>query len=196
MTDSEIFPAPKSFDFAAPAELYIGRGTTRHHGLRFRQFETAAEALRFAIERPRLFDEVALMECDERRYTSLEMAELYNRADYPLERVQVRSPVRPAISVPLASARTKSAPRVPTEPQAGQAITATSGVRPRHRYGLGARLKMQHGGFGYAQQASNCSVTFVLPFEGRQLLYRVKSDNEAFERVVPEADLSPMRYDQ
>ena len=55
---------------------------------------------------------------------------------------------------------------------------------------------MQHGGFGYAQQASNCSVTFVLPFEGRQLLYRVKSDNEAFERVVPEADLSPMRYDQ
>jgi hypothetical protein len=33
-------------------------------------------------------------------------------------------------------------------------------------------------------------VTFLLPFEGGQVLYRVRSPAESFERVVAEGDLS------
>ena len=64
-------------------------------------------------------------------------------------------------------------------------------VRPRHRYKVGARLRMNNGGNSLARQAGFCRVTFVLPYEGGQLLYRVKSEAESFERVVAEIDLAP-----
>ena len=54
------------------------------------------------------------------------------------------------------------------------------------------RLLMTPGGATVSRLASHCRVTFVLPYEGGQLLYRVRSDIEAFERVVSEADLAPV----
>ena len=42
-----------------------------------------------------------------------------------------------------------------------------------------------------ARVAASCKVIALLPYEGHgALLYRIRSDAEAFERVVAEADLS------
>ncbi len=63
--------------------------------------------------------------------------------------------------------------------------------QPAHRYRVGDALRMLPGGYSSARPAAGCRVVALLPYEGHgALLYRVRSDNEAFERVVPEADLS------
>lgn len=46
-----------------------------------------------------------------------------------------------------------------------------------------------------SRQASHCNVIFVLPHEGGQQPYRVRSEIEAFERAISEADLSPVQSD-
>lgn len=80
----------------------------------------------------------------------------------------------PALS-PIAARRT---------PKPGQSA-------PTHRYHVGERLRMGSGGLSVARAAATCKIVALLPYEGRgQLLYRVRSDTEAFERVVAEADLS------
>jgi hypothetical protein len=61
---------------------------------------------------------------------------------------------------------------------------------PVHRYRVGDRLRMNGGGQAVQRAASGCKVMALLPYEGRgALLYRVRSEAEAFERVVAEADL-------
>jgi len=185
------------FDFSAPAELYIGRGSPRRHGLRFKQFDTAGEAIRYAMERPRAIGEVATMECDDKRFGAAEIAGLYHDPAYPLSRLTAAAPIpaeRPSIAVP--SARTqKNDPTTPryTGASRGEVVATAAPVQRRHRYKMGMRLLMTPGGMTVSRQASQCKVTFVLPFEGGQLLYRVRSDIEAFERVVTEADLSPIK---
>lgn len=63
--------------------------------------------------------------------------------------------------------------------------------QPVHHYRVGERLRMGNGGYSLARTASTCKVVSLLPYEGRgPLLYRVRSESEAFERVVSEADLS------
>lgn len=62
---------------------------------------------------------------------------------------------------------------------------------PAHRYRIGERLRMGNGGYSVARAAAFCKVVALLPYEGHgSLLYRVRSETEAFERVVAEADLS------
>lgn len=181
------------FDFSVPAELYIGRGVPRRHGLRFKQFETAAEAIRYAMEQPRGVGELATMECADQRYSTAEIAELYQADAYPLTRLAVtpKPAVRPTIAVPsMADAKREARQSAAAAAPSGEVAKA---AHQHHRYKIGARLQMHHGGNLLSRQASNCRVTFVLPYEGGRLLYRVKSDVEAFERVVSEADLSPMR---
>lgn len=64
-------------------------------------------------------------------------------------------------------------------------------AQPTHRYNVGERLRMVNGGYTVARAAAFCKVVALLPYEGRgSLLYRVRSETEAFERVVAEADLS------
>lgn len=64
-------------------------------------------------------------------------------------------------------------------------------AQPTHRYRVGERLRMGNGGNVLARASAACKVISLLPYEGRgPLLYRVRSDAEAFERVVAEADLS------
>ena len=86
MTD-QITTEAVGFDFSAPAELYLGRGSPRRHGLRFKQFDTAAEAIRYAMERPRALGEIATMECDDKRFGTAEIAGLYHDQAYPLTRL-------------------------------------------------------------------------------------------------------------
>lgn len=59
----------------------------------------------------------------------------------------------------------------------------------RHRFAVGQRLAMAPGGRDISREAALCRVVFLLPYEGGALRYRVRSDNENFERIVNEADL-------
>jgi hypothetical protein len=80
-----------------------------------------------------------------------------------------------------------------SEPLAETARQAPRGIRqpPHHRYRVGERLRVGHGGNVIARAAAFCKVVALLPYEGHgALLYRVRSDSELFERVVAEADLS------
>lgn len=64
-------------------------------------------------------------------------------------------------------------------------------AQPSHRFHVGERLHVGNGGYSAARAAASCKVIALLPYEGRgTLFYRIRSDAEAFERVVAEADLS------
>ncbi|HTJ57044.1 MAG TPA: hypothetical protein VL418_05700 [Devosiaceae bacterium] len=59
-------------------------------------------------------------------------------------------------------------------------------------YAIGQRLMLRGGGNHWARQQADCQVVALLPNEGGPFLYRVRSDAESHERVVDEADLSPI----
>lgn len=200
-------PASDTFDFRLPAELYVGHGSRRHTGLRFQAFANAAEAIRHVVETPHPAGEVATIECGDFRLGMKQIAELYNDPRYPLSRRRTAAVDEPpaeldteikSIAIPVtrrmpaaraAAAAVAEAPVIRTAP-------TTEGPRPanaspaRHRFKVGARLRMKQGGLSVARPASYCRVVFLLPFEGGQLFYRVKSEMESFERVVAEADLT------
>jgi hypothetical protein len=77
-----------AFDFGALAELYPckGRGGARSP-VTYHRFETAAEAIRFAIEElsPMLLNG-AILEVDEERYHKDEIRAFYDSKEFPLIR--------------------------------------------------------------------------------------------------------------
>jgi hypothetical protein len=78
----------KPFDYEAEAELFPARSRKFNRQLgRYRRFDRAADALRFAIEElpPQLFLG-AYLEVEEERFDSNEMRRLYDSADFPLVR--------------------------------------------------------------------------------------------------------------
>jgi hypothetical protein len=75
------------FDYAAPGELFCTRSVSRKSRVTYRRFDTAAEAVRFAVEE--LSDDVlraTTVEADEVRVKGDEIRELYQNANYPLTR--------------------------------------------------------------------------------------------------------------
>ena len=74
-----------SFDYSAPAELFLSKpakGSTK-----YRRFATAAEALRFAVEDlriPKAFG--AWLEVGDERFSSNDIQRLYEAEDYPLRK--------------------------------------------------------------------------------------------------------------
>ncbi|KAA1183568.1 hypothetical protein FP026_05820 [Rhizobium tropici] len=73
------------FDYTGGAGLSAGRATRGSGGLRYRRFETAAEALRFAVEdMPGIQQRGALLEVDEARFDHNQIRALYDAPDYPL----------------------------------------------------------------------------------------------------------------
>jgi hypothetical protein len=75
------------FDYAAPAELFPSRGKKGRGPVSYKRFDTAAEAIRFAIEGmppPALLG--AYLEVDEARFGLHEIHHLYESAAYPLKR--------------------------------------------------------------------------------------------------------------
>jgi hypothetical protein len=59
-----------------------------------------------------------------------------------------------------------------------------------HQFRTGERLSLS-AVFGDGRSAAGCNIISLVPYEGYGLLrYRVRSDSEQFERVVPEGDLS------
>jgi len=75
------------FDYSAPAELFPTRNKRLTTQLRYRRFESAAEAVRFAVEdvpAPALFG--VYMEVDEARFGIDEIRYLYDNEAFPLQR--------------------------------------------------------------------------------------------------------------
>ena len=75
------------FDYNAPAELFPGRNIKGGRQVKYKRFDSAAEALRFAVEEmpaPALLG--AFLEVDEARFGPQEIRYLYENAAYSLTR--------------------------------------------------------------------------------------------------------------
>ena len=79
-----------AFDYNAPAELYPSRIKKGRGRITYKRFNTAAEALRFAIEEiPADVLLGAYLEVEEARFGVAEIRYLYDAAGYPLVRGKV-----------------------------------------------------------------------------------------------------------
>ena len=74
-----------NFDYNAPAELFPTK--VRGRRVHYRRFDTAAEAIRFAIEElPEPLLAGAYLQVEDDRFASEEIRELYESVAYPLDR--------------------------------------------------------------------------------------------------------------
>ena len=81
------------FNFDSPGEVYCHkkRGTGSGRGLTYRRFETAAEALRYAIEHVSPSDlSTCTVEVDGERFGAADLKTLYESWQYPLPRMRNR----------------------------------------------------------------------------------------------------------
>jgi hypothetical protein len=93
--DSDSVNAAKPFDYEAMAELFPARNQKFNREFaRYRRFDNAAEALRFAMEEmPPKSLVGAWLEVEEERFDTSAMRRLYDSTEFPLARrrpVQVR----------------------------------------------------------------------------------------------------------
>ena len=75
------------FDFNAPAELFPSRNRKVVSKVKYRRFDNAAEAIRFAVEElpePQLLG--AYIQIDEQRFGHQEIRKLYESERYPLKK--------------------------------------------------------------------------------------------------------------
>jgi hypothetical protein len=75
------------FDFTAPAELFPSRNRKIASKIKYRRFDKAAEAIRFAVEElpePLLLG--AYIQIDEQRLGHKEIRALYESERYPLKK--------------------------------------------------------------------------------------------------------------
>src|SRR3954466_11539728 len=82
----------QNFDFSAPAELFPSRNRKVASKVKYRRFESAADAIRFAMEElpePQLLG--ACIEINDRPLGHQEIRALYDSAEYPLKKKQVPS---------------------------------------------------------------------------------------------------------
>ena len=97
------------FDYNAPAELYPSRIKKGRGRVTYKRFNTAAEALQFAIEQiPSAVLLGAYLEVDEARFGVQEIRYLYDSVGYPLKRAEPQEPQNG--SRPLALARYTNSP--------------------------------------------------------------------------------------
>jgi hypothetical protein len=85
---SDLESGMDKFDYDAPAELYPGRNRKSIKKVGYRRFETAADAIRFAVEElPALLLLGAFIEIDERRFGCKDIQALYESERYPLKKL-------------------------------------------------------------------------------------------------------------
>jgi hypothetical protein len=78
----------QKFDYNAPAELYPGRNRKSTKKVGYRRFETAADAIRFAVEElpaPLLLG--ACIEIEDQRLNHQDIQSLYASERYPLKKL-------------------------------------------------------------------------------------------------------------
>ncbi|WP_105384383.1 hypothetical protein [Neorhizobium alkalisoli] len=76
-----------AFDYNAGAGLYPCKTVKRRSSLRYKRFDSAAEALRFAIEdMPASLLRGSVLEVEEARFDGVQMRKLYDAEGYPLTR--------------------------------------------------------------------------------------------------------------
>jgi hypothetical protein len=81
--------------------------------------------------------------------------------------------------------RTASPPMQPAAPP----VPAPALPLPAHRYSVGETVYYTSPSFGRAAANGNYTVVKLLPSEGDDYQYRIKSNGEAFERVAKESQL-------
>ncbi|MBB4278897.1 hypothetical protein [Rhizobium mongolense] len=75
------------FDYSAAAGLYPCKTVRRTSHLRYKRFDSAAEALRFAIEdMPASMLRGSVLEVEEARFDGVQMQKFYEADAYPLSR--------------------------------------------------------------------------------------------------------------
>lgn len=77
----------KTFDYTAPAELFPSRNRKIASKVRYRRFDQAADAIRFAVEElpePLLLG--AYIEINEKRFGHQDIRALYESEGYPLKK--------------------------------------------------------------------------------------------------------------
>jgi len=73
-------------DYAAPADFFPARGR-KGGSVRYRRFDTAAEAIRYAVEElPAAMLIGAYLQVEDDRFDGDQIRELYESAAYPLSR--------------------------------------------------------------------------------------------------------------
>lgn len=82
------YATAKAFDYSASADLFsMTNRNGRRQPLSYKHFESAAEAIRYAIEEIPIQNRVGtLLEADESRYDSKEIHRLYASPSFPLAR--------------------------------------------------------------------------------------------------------------
>jgi hypothetical protein len=71
-------------DFGAPAELFVRATLRKPSPVRYRRFDTASEAIRFAVEElPENESRAAVIEVDEVRYEGAAIRALYEALPAP-----------------------------------------------------------------------------------------------------------------
>jgi hypothetical protein len=63
---------------------------------------------------------------------------------------------------------------------------------PRHRFKIGQAVSFTPGRLAVPASGREYKVLRLMPFEGGDLQYRIKSVGETFERVAKESELAPL----
>ena len=76
-----------NFDYKAPAELFPSRNRKVVNKIKYRRFDKAVEAVRFAVEElPEAQLLGAYIQVDEQRFGHQEIRALYDSEHYPLKK--------------------------------------------------------------------------------------------------------------
>lgn len=74
-------------NYSAPAELFPGKNSKQARSFGYKRFNSAAEAVRFAIEdMPATLLRGSQLEVDEARYDGAQILDLYRADTFPLDR--------------------------------------------------------------------------------------------------------------